>query len=254
MADDKSYLPDPAHVLHTIDFSQAAHAAAAASNAAPPAFRILRTDELDPYEKKKSGMTIAASALAAAAEGDDFTGKDRRKAKISISNAPVEKFDDLSDLLDSLEKDAKMVKHDPKIVAKDPKSDRVKEEKRNVRVETWLYAASRENDNDFHIILGRDPEESERRYMNAEVSGLPPASSHSRQKIAATRKSFAAIVQEQLPGLGYDFYDPPIAVTVQGSLFFDMTHAKGSKPGPSSVKPKTIWEIHPITNIKPRTT
>lgn len=259
MADDKSYLPDPDHVVQTISFDQAAHAAAAvapaaAASAAPPTFRILRTNELDPYEKPKSHTTIAASAMLAAADGDDFTGKDRRKAKISISDAKVETFDDLSDLLDSLESDAKMAKHKPKIDAKDPKSDRVEEEKRNVRVATWLYAASRENDNDFHIILGRDPEEPQRRYMNAEVSGLPPANSSARPKLKAVRTSFAAVVQQQTPGLGYDFYDPPIPVTVQGSLFFDMTHAKGSKPGPASVKPKTIWEIHPITNIKPRTT
>ena len=55
-------------------------------------------------------------------------------------------------------------------------------------------------------------------------------------------------------GLGFDFYDPPIPLTVQGSLFFDVTHAMGSKkPGPSSAKPRTIWDLHPITSIRTRT-
>src|SRR5690242_21161289 len=44
--------------------------------------------------------SIAASAVKAAAGGDNFAGTDRKKAKLSISNAKVEKFGDLSDLLD----------------------------------------------------------------------------------------------------------------------------------------------------------
>jgi len=252
MANGKSFLPDPKNIVQTIEFNQAAHVAAAANaKAAPPTFRILRTNELDPYEKQKSHDTIAASAVKAAAGGDAFAGTDRKKAKLSISNAKVEKFGDLSALLTSLPSDAKMAAHKPKI-ATNAASGRVQEEERNVSVDVWLYAASRENDNDYHIIIGRDPDDTDRRYMNAEISGLPPANSSARAKLESVRTSFAAIVQQQTPGLGYDFYDPPVAITVQGSLFFDMTHAKGSKPGPASVKPKTIWEFHPITSIKPR--
>ena len=251
MADDKSYLPDPARILQIITFQEATAAAATAQTVSPPTFRILRTNELDPYEKAKSHATIAASAVALA--GDDFGGSDRKKAKLSISNAPLENFDDLSALLDSLPSDAKMAKHVPKITTA-PASDRVDEEKRNVSVKVWLYAASRESDNDFHIILGRDPAGPTRRYMNAEVSGLPPANNAAGPQLATARNSFKATVQQQTPGLGYDFYDPPIPLTVQGSLFFDMTHAKSSKkPGPSSAKPQTIWEIHPITSIASRT-
>ena len=38
---------------------------------------------------------------------------------------------------------------------------------------------------------------------------------------------------------------------VEGSLFFDMSHATGTPPGPSSLRPNmpTIWEVHPITRI-----
>jgi hypothetical protein len=251
MADDKSYLPDPKNVIEVITFHLAAMAAAAAKPALPPpTFRILRTNELDPYEKRKTHANIAASAIAPAAVSENFAGTARRKAKLSISSANMETFAHLSDLLGSLVKDSDMVKHQPKITT-DAASDRVNEEQRNVSVSVWLYAASRESDNDFHVILGRDPAQMPRRYMNAEVSGLPPANSNSSSKLVAARSSFKAIVQQQTPGAGYDFYDPPIPLTVQGSLFFDMTHAKGPKPGPSSTKPGTIWEIHPITSIKP---
>ena len=253
MADDKSYLPDESQILHTITFHQAAHALAATVAAAPPAtFRILRTNIVDPYEKKKPPVALAASAPMAAAAGDNFKGTARRKAKLSIVDAKTEKFGDLADLLTTLQSDKDMKNHKPKITTA-ATSDRVEEEKRNVSVDAWLYAASREDDNDFHIILGRDPEESERKFMNAEVSGLPPANASSRTKIAATRKSFAAIVQQQTPGTTYDFYDPPIPITVQGSLFWDASHAPPAEgPGPKKVKPKQVWEIHPITSIKAR--
>lgn len=253
MADDKSYLPDSANILQTITFHEAAHAAAATiKEAPPPTFRILRTNILDPYEKPKSALTIAMSAAAPATESSLFNGTARKKAKLSIVKAKTETFDDLSDLLDSLQSDAVMKAHKPKITT-EATSDRVEEEKRNVKVDAWLYAASREPDNDFHIIIGRDPEDSDRKFMNAEVSGLPPANAASRPKIASARKSFQAIVQQDTPGAGYDFYDPPIPVTVQGSLFWDATHATGQKPGPAKVKPKQVWEIHPITGIKART-
>ena len=54
-----------------------------------------------------------------------------------------------------------------------------------------------------------------------------------------------------LPGPTYDFYDPPIPVEISGSLFFDMSHASGSKPGPNNLRSKipTIWEIHPNSKI-----
>lgn len=55
-----------------------------------------------------------------------------------------------------------------------------------------------------------------------------------------------------LPGAGYHFYHPPIPVQIDGSLFFDESHATGQAPGPPSLKSRmpTIWEVHPITNIR----
>ena len=65
------------------------------------------------------------------------------------------------------------------------------------------------------------------------------------------RDDYKAFFGSNLPGMSYDFYDPPIPVEIEGSLFFDMSHATGSKPGPSSLRDDipTIWEIHPISKI-----
>jgi hypothetical protein len=130
-------------------------------------------------------------------------------------------------------------------------SDRVAQEKRNVKIKVFLYAASREDDRDFHLILGRDPNSSPEVYMTMELSGLPPASKPSFAKLKAARDAFKAFFGGDLPGLSYDFYDPPIPVRIEGSLFWDASHAKGSRPGPKSLKSRmpVVWEVHPISKI-----
>ena len=126
-----------------------------------------------------------------------------------------------------------------------------------MHVSAFMYAASREADNDFHLIIGRDPKVTPEMYMTMELSGLPPASSPSFKPLKAARDAFKNFfktrVGSQLPGLTYDFYQPPIPVQIDGSLFFDMTHAQGSHPGPPSLKSRmpVIWEVHPITVFKP---
>jgi hypothetical protein len=222
-------------------------------NAAMRSFRIVRTTELDAYEDPmpiEDLVELRFSLLRAEAPlGDRFRGTARKKAKTSISDAAVEHFSDLSDLIATLPGHAAMVNHDPHITT-DRNSDRVEEEKRNVRIEAFLYAASRENDNDFHLIIGRDPSMDEM-YMNVEISGLPPSNSEFYARLKAARDAYKGFFGSDLPGFSYDFYDPPISVVVEGSLFFDMSHATGQKPGPSSLRDDipTVWEIHPISGI-----
>src|SRR5947207_2323871 len=71
-------------------------------------------------------------------------------------------------------------------------SNRVKEEKRNVRVKAFIYAASRENDNDFHLIIGRSPDLTPEMYMTMELSGLPASNSASFTKLKAARDAYKA--------------------------------------------------------------
>lgn len=222
----------------------------------PPAaagrtYRILRTAELDPYDPPVAPATIPPfGAPSAAPPGDRFRGTARKAAKLSIAGAPIQAFADLPGLIASLTPDHLMRSHDPPI-DDDAGSDRVSEEERNVRVRALLYAASRENDNDFHLIIGNARSPGPLRCMTMELSGLPPSSSRSYRRLKRTRGAYKAFFGADLPGSSYDFYDPPIPVEIEGSLFFDITHATGSRPGPASLRPSipTIWEVHPITKI-----
>jgi hypothetical protein len=225
--------------------------AAAASGVAPArTYRILRTNEVDPYDKPLTPTEMAGLAIGLVRPaGDAFEGTARRVAKISISGAKLEEFDDVKDLIDTLPAHNKMKNRVPKI-SKGKNSKRVKEEQRNVRVSAFIYAASREDDNDFHLIIGRDPD-LDPVYMTMELSGLPAKSSKHHARLKATRDAYKDFFGADIPGTSYDFYDPPIPIEVEGSLFFDMSHATGSRPGPETLRPDmpVVWEVHPISNI-----
>lgn len=217
-------------------------------------FTIIHTQELDQYDKGAMGPGLAAAAVPAPPARDNYNGKARRAAKLSISAAKTENFKDLRDLINSLVPDAKMVAHKPKITDT-VASGRVKEEDRNVQITAFMYAASREADNDFHLIIGRDPKATPETYMTMELSGLPPANDPAFKQLKAARDTFKTFFKVnaggKLPGLTYDFYHPPVQVQIEGSLFFDITHAQGPHPGPPSLKSRmpVIWEVHPITKM-----
>jgi hypothetical protein len=241
-------LPDPALVLSEMTL-QPKVGAVAAPTAAAPHYRILRTLEVDEYDEPVALDQIAGLAVPAPAPTDNnFRGKARKAAKLSIANATMETFDDVSKLINTLERHSIMKNHPD--ISNDRDNDRVAQERRNVRVTAFLYAASREDDNDYHLIIGRDPEKSER-YMTVEISGLPPTSSPAFQRLNEARDAYFEFFGDGLPGPSYDFYDPPIPVEIEGSLFFDFSHATGSRPGPSQLRPRmpVVWEIHPITKI-----
>ena len=217
-------------------------------------YRILRTNEVDPKDAPltpEERATIMATGEAALRSfGDDFAGTARKAAKLSISDAPTETFDTVTAVVDTLPAKGDMVRHHPEITT-DAGSGRVREEERNVSLSAFLYAASREADNDFHLIIGQAPGQAEV-YMTMEVSGLPTADADSFAQLKSARDSFQGFFGDKAPGASYDFYDPPIPVRVQGSLFFDMSHAHGRSPGPPTLHPHmpVIWEVHPISNIE----
>jgi hypothetical protein len=248
-------------------------------------YRILRTTEVDTYEDnaaadalrtavhgiKAPSMAAVSAAMklsptkrapkkkpggkkppapAPAAGSDDFAGTARRIAKLSIATATTENFADVAALIATLPSVASMVKLNIPTTAT---SDRVAPEKRNIHVTAFLYAASREADNDFHLIIGRDPSASQEMYMTMELSGLPASDSAAFPALNAARSAYKSFFgAAKLPGAGYNFYQPPIPVVIDGSLFFDATHSTGQAPGPPSLKSRmpTIWEVHPISNIK----
>jgi hypothetical protein len=215
-------------------------------------YRVIETNMVDAYEESASPgglMSLAAMAEKAVPTGDNFKGTARKAAKLSIAKARMETFADLKDLIASLTPDSEMKKLKPPI-STGAKSNRRAEEKRNVRVRAFLYAASREDDNDFHLIIGRSPK-AKPMYMTMELSGLPPSGNASHAKLKAARTAYKEFFGSALPGFTYKFYKPPVPVEIEGSLFFDMSHAKGGKPGPKTLTKDipTIWEVHPITKI-----
>lgn len=230
---------------------EAASADDAAPEMTPPRYSIVVTNEVDEYEKSATRFGTFDSLFASRAAppvGDKFQGQNRKSAKLSVAAAAIEDFGDVKALIESLAAHETMTHHQPPL---GPASDRVREEQRNVRVRGFLYAASRESDNDFHLIIGRDPRASPEVYMTMEVSGLPPSSSASFRALKAVRDAYKKFFGGSLPGFGYEFPRPPVPVVIEGSLFFDIAHAQGGRPGPQSLRDKmpTIWEVHPITKI-----
>jgi hypothetical protein len=240
--------PTESTVVATFTLTRAAPPSATPGTP-PTQYVVRRTTQTDGYEAPLSPAAVAAAPPAPA--GDNFQGTARKVAKTSIAEGEVETFDDLQDLIAALTSDDDMIDLD---IPDDRDSDRVEEEQRNVSVRAFIYAASRENDNDFHVIIGRDPEQA-RTFMNVEVSGLPSNSHPDRSSLKGVRdtfKDFFANHPERIPGTSYDFYEPPIPVLIGGSLFFDVTHATGGKPGPQDLRDDipTIWEIHPVTLLE----
>jgi hypothetical protein len=215
-------------------------------------YRILRTSETNPYDDSLQQAELATLEERLTELGDAYQGTARKAAKLSIADAQVEAFADIKDLIETLpaEKDMTSHQHQPPIT-EDAVSGRVAEENRNVRVRAFIYAASREADNDFHLIVGHATD-SEQMYMTMELSGLPQQDSEYFSRLKVPRDAYKEFCKDHLPRPKfYDFYVPPIPVEIEGSLFFDITHSHGGRPGPNSLRPHmpTIWEVHPITNI-----
>ena len=172
---------------------------------------------------------------------DDFSGSHREAAKVSISSKPLEILS-IEEFIETLVDDDSMIAKD---ISSEPTSNRVKEEKRNVKLENvFLYAIKRESDNDYHIIIGN---ESRSILLNIENSGLPRANASSFNRLKKVRKDIEDFFGE-LCKTKYQTFTPGIPITVQGSLFYDVDHRPGIV-GPMGFKPKTSWEIHPITKI-----
>src|SRR4051812_25520972 len=91
-------LPRPSTVVAELTFKPGAvlaegTAAAAPSRAADRTFRILRTNQVDPYEAPPpSNEAVMAAPRAMAAAGDNFAGSDRKQAKLSVSSSKLETF------------------------------------------------------------------------------------------------------------------------------------------------------------------
>jgi hypothetical protein len=175
-------------------------------------------------------------------DGDAFDGEVRKEAKLSIGTGSVEPM--------SVVEFLKTFSGKPGL---DDDSPRSPVEQRNVTITAWLYTYAREGDEDFHLVIGSTNKSAGRKFMTAEVSGLPKSSSQYYQDLKKARDQFKSVI---LKGENYcssftkKYLKKPIKVTITGSVFYDTHHANGGS-GTGKYKAKSAWEIHPITSIKP---
>ncbi len=179
--------------------------------------------------------------------GEDlFSGKDRAKAKTSFVNGvKFKSFTSITSLISFLTKDSEM---ENKV---NRRSLRVVDEKINARLTNniFLYAMKKEGDNDYHVIIGDNKVKNLATFLNVEISGVPKSGNVSTKKAIQKVRNFFEKNFVDLCGSNYAVFSTnPIPVTIEGSLFFDIDH-KGGTVGPKGFRPKTSWEIHPISKI-----
>jgi hypothetical protein len=212
-------------------------------------YRYFQTD--DPGAQASTRIARIADREAVFSEADVsfddtsvFKGHARANAKTTVAHAKLEKFRDLDSLLKTIPSDETMLSYEPRITRDTP---RVSEELRNVAVCAWIVATKREDDNDYHIMISNEDRSI---IFNAEMSGIPTDGSKSnRMKIFKAREMFESFVEQDGRRTGnYTGWGDAVPVYMEGSLFYDTEHRPGAV-GPAFARPKSAWEIHPISKI-----
>jgi hypothetical protein len=207
------------------------------------------------FQDEEEDLTVAG---ALPDPNNSFKGKDRKIPKTTIvTDADVEDFATVAALVkDILKKNPDSVMQEKSGITTKTMT-RVDAEKRNVRVNGFIYAFTKEKDNDYHVILGDAPGTNPPVFLNVEVSGLPVGGTAANLKtLTGVRNDFKDAFQVGETGpKGYQILGDatgqptPVPVRITGSLFWDVDHKPGVV-GPGDLKPKTSWEIHPVSKIE----
>jgi hypothetical protein len=172
--------------------------------------------------------------------------------RVSGQVAPPELQQDIGALLSSLPADKTMRptldKSAPAMAAltSTAASSRLPSEQKNVTVPAYLCYVRKEDDNDYHLILG-SAADATATYMTAEVSGLPSAGDDV-DTLRQVRVQLMTLLGFEPAKGDYHPINPAMSVFVTGSLFFDGGHVPG-EVGPDQAKTQQVWEIHPVTNL-----
>jgi len=203
---------------------------------------------------EQSEKLEGSSANCNPCDSDKFCGTDRNAAKNSVANAYTLIYKNLPAFIKSLPSDDEMGKtHFPEI-RKDSGSKRVDEEKKNIHIkQSWIYAIAQQSDGDYRIIIGDSPDKSKAVFFNVAISALPEMKNSSYNRLHSARqefKNFFGINNCCTIGKLFVFLTP-VEIEFAGSLFFNKSgYDNKSEIGFKNLKPKTYWEIHPITKIK----
>lgn len=203
-------------------------------------------EENEEFENEENGFSGRVSSSVASGCSDIFGGSARKAAKTSYATPTFVTYTNIAGVRVSLQTDAYM--HTRGLTTSSP---RITEEKRNVSVTSaYLYAISRESDNDYHMIIG-DASHTPTTLMNCECGGLPSSTTAaSYNTLKAVRNYIKSYFGTDFCSKsGYTIFSTPIKITVlKGSLFYDIDHSAGSI-GPTGLRANTSWEMHPISAI-----
>jgi hypothetical protein len=182
---------------------------------------------------------------------NNFRGTIRSDVKTSFVKFPADTFESVKKLRNWLPADEYMHKSTE---AKRNNSPRTEEESHNVYLkDIWLFGVKREDDNDFHLIIGSSKSlDKDQPFFTAEISGLPDSADEYFSTLAAVRnelvnyfgddskKEFVFVASKKDPPIHLDF--------ISGSLFFD-NHHYSAHSKIQNYKVCSAWEIHPVTQI-----
>lgn len=196
---------------------------------------------VDPGLTKQQKENIKANECVNA----KFAGLSRGKVKVSFVSGNAQTYSTLTQFINTLPADVDMEGVIDELDK--PWKERAIQEQKSVTLKNvYLKAYKREADNDYHLIICN---KSETVFFNAEISGLPGTSVSSYNTLKNVRNVFNNFPGSANCGGSYIKFDEPLKIlSLKGALFFDTDHAAG-QVGPQGFRPRTAWEIHPVTTI-----
>lgn len=216
-------------------------------------YRISNTTTAQP-DNDEAEVAGDCHSLPKNCEDASFRGSDRKEAKLSFIRPQKRDPQPLQPLIDRLlHSDASMKNHEPAI-SSDCNSIRQPEEKENVYLEgVYIYVILREDDGDYHLIVGDGINAAPETLLSVEISALPETTSSFYSTLKKVRndfeKKFSTCSRKNL--WNHRAENPLPKIAIKGTLFYDIRHAKqGVHSGDGAVKTATFWEVHPATYFK----
>jgi len=117
----------------------------------------------------------------------------------------------------------------------------------------WLHLVAGEADGDYHIQIS-DTQDSQATCLIVEVPNPDPefvAAADLRPHFQAVRDFIQAkLLRGRSPSPRGSVMQRPTYVQITGQLFYDDAHVVDPPRGKKSCKAATLWELHPVTDLK----